>query len=171
MATQSEIKVGGEQSPKRKVNTGVVVAIHIGPVRLEPMQSVGEVTAIAGAGLEGDRYAREQGSFSRKLPNNQVTLIEQEALDAAGRDYELEFSAAESRRNILTSGIALNQLVGREFRVGDVRLRGLKLCEPCGHLKKLTGKEVIQALKHRGGLRAEILEGGSIRVGDEVREN
>jgi MOSC domain-containing protein YiiM len=171
MATQGGIKISDEQSAKRTVNTGVVVAIHIGPKRLESMQSVGEVTAIAGAGLEGDRYAREQGSFSKKLPNNQVTLIEQESLEAADRDYKLELSAAESRRNILTSGVALNHLVDREFHVGDVRLRGLKLCEPCGHLKKLTGKEVIQALQHRGGLRAEILEGGSIRVGDEIREN
>jgi MOSC domain-containing protein YiiM len=167
MATQSEIEIRDERS-HRTINTGVVVAIHIGPVRLEPMQPVGEVKAIAGAGLEGDRYAREKGSFSKKLPNNQVTLIEQEALEAAGRDYKLELTAAESRRNILTQGVALNHLVGREFRVGDVRLRGLKLCEPCGHLKKMTGKEVIKALKHRGGLRAEILEGGTIRVGDQI---
>ena len=155
---------------KRGVNTGVVVAIHIGPTRLEPMTPVVEVNAIAGAGLEGDRYAREEGSFSKKLPNNQLTLIEEEALEAAARDYQLELSAAESRRNILTAGIALNHLVGREFRIGGIRLRGLKLCEPCGHLKKLTRKEVIAALKHRGGLRAEILEGGPVRVGDEIRE-
>jgi MOSC domain-containing protein YiiM len=154
---------------KRAVNTGVVVAIHIGPVRLEPMTQVAEVKAIAGSGLDGDRYQREQGSFSKKLPRNQVTLIESEALEAAARDYELQLSAAESRRNILTEGIALNHLVGREFRIGEVRLRGLKLCEPCGHLKKLTGKDVIAALKHRGGLRAEILEGGMIRVGDEIK--
>jgi MOSC domain-containing protein YiiM len=153
---------------RRPINAGVVVAIHIGATRLEPMMAAGEVTAIAGAGLEGDRYARERGSFSKRLPNNQVTLIETEALEAAERDYKLGLSAAESRRNILTSGVALNHLVGREFNVGVVRLRGLKLCEPCGHLKKLTNKEVIRALKHRGGLRAEMLEGGMIRVGDEI---
>jgi MOSC domain-containing protein YiiM len=172
MPSSSEVEVRGAEKPaaKRVVNTGVVVAIHIGPKRLEPMASVAEVNAIAGAGLEGDRYSREEGSFSKKLPNNQLTLIEEEALEAAARDYELEFTAAESRRNILTSGIALNHLVGREFRIGNVRLRGLKLCEPCGHLKKLTNKEVIAALKHRGGLRAEILAGGPIRIGDEIRE-
>ena len=162
MGTQSEIGTHERDAAKRAVNTGVVVAIHIGPKRLEPMMAVAEVKAVAGAGLEGDRYAREQGSFSEKLPNNQVTLIESEALEAAERDYQLEVSAAESRRNILTSGVALNHLVGREFLIGSVRLRGLKLCEPCGHLKKLTNKEVIRALKHRGGLRAEILEGGLI---------
>jgi MOSC domain-containing protein YiiM len=172
MPSSSEVEVRGAEKPaaKRVVNTGVVVAIHIGPKRLEPMASVAEVNAIAGAGLEGDRYSREEGSFSKKLPNNQLTLIEEEALEAAARDYELEFTAAESRRNILTSGIALNHLVGREFRIGKVRLRGLKLCEPCSHLKKLTNKDVIAALKHRGGLRAEILAGGPIRIGDEIRE-
>lgn len=169
-SSEVEVRVAERPAAKRVVNTGVVVAIHIGPKRLEPMASVAEVNAIAGAGLEGDRYAREEGSFSKKLPNNQLTLIEEEALEAAARDYQLEFTAAESRRNILTAGIALNHLVGREFRIGKVRLRGLKLCEPCSHLKKLTKKEVIAALKHRGGLRAEILSGGPIRVGDEIRE-
>lgn len=171
MANCSETEVREHpqaRAARRGVNSGVVAAIHIGPKRLEAMASVAEVNAVAGLGLEGDRYAREKGTFSKKLPNNQVTLIEQEALEAADRDYKLELSAAESRRNILTIGIALNHLVGREFRVGEARLRGLKLCEPCSHLKKLTNKEVIRALKHRGGLRAEILEGGQIRVGDVI---
>jgi MOSC domain-containing protein YiiM len=172
MPGSSEVEVRDAEKPpaRRGVNTGVVIAIFIGPKKLEPMTSVAEVTALAGAGLEGDRYAREEGSFSKKLPNNQLTLIEEEALQAAARDYQLEFTAAESRRNILTAGIALNHLVGREFRIGNVRLRGIKLCEPCGHLKKLTRKEVIAALTHRGGLRAEILAGGPIRVGDQIRE-
>lgn len=171
MANCSETEVREHpqaRAARRGVNSGVVAAIHIGPKRLEAMASVAEVNAVAGLGLEGDRYAREKGTFSKKLPNNQVTLIEQEALEAADRDYKLELSPAESRRNILTIGIALNHLVGREFRVGEARLRGLKLCEPCSHLKKLTNKEVIRALKHRGGLRAEILEGGQIRVGDVI---
>jgi MOSC domain-containing protein YiiM len=173
MANSSELEVRDQEqtlTTKRVVNTGVVMAIHIGPKRLEAMASVAEVNAVAGLGLEGDRYAREKGTFSKKLPSNQVTLIETEALEAAERDYKLKLSGAESRRNILTTGIALNHLVGREFRVGEARLRGLKLCEPCSHLKKLTSKEVIRALKHRGGLRAEILESGQIRVGDEIRE-
>jgi MOSC domain-containing protein YiiM len=149
---------------------GVVAQIHIGETRLQPMREVPEVNAIAGAGLQGDRYCSERGAFSRKSPTNQLTLIEAEALEAAERDYGLQVSAAESRRNILTCGISLNHLVGREFTIGKVRLRGLKLCEPCSHLKKLTGKEVIKALKHRGGLRAQILQGGSIKIGDMIRE-
>ncbi len=170
MSGSSEVREQPTKDLKRHINNGVVVAIHVGAERMEPMMPVPAVKAISGVGLEGDRYAREAGTFSQKLPNNQVTLIEQEALDAAARDYKLDLSAAESRRNVLTMGIALNHLVGREFRIGEVRLRGLKLCEPCGHLKKLTGKEVIRALKHRGGLRAEILQSGPICVGDEIRE-
>ncbi|MBZ5504253.1 MAG: MOSC domain-containing protein [Acidobacteriia bacterium] len=149
---------------------GVVVELYIGPERKEPMMSVPEVRAIAGAGLENDRYCRERGTFSKKLPSNQITLIEAEALEAAGRDYGIEISAAEARRNVLTCGMALNHLVGREFQIGDVRLRGLKLCEPCTHLQQLTGKQMIKALLHRGGLRAEILSGGTIRPGDRITE-
>jgi MOSC domain-containing protein YiiM len=149
---------------------GVLAAIYIGSERLEPMVAVPEIRAIAGAGLEGDRYCRERGTFSKKLPTNQVTLIEAEALEAAARDYGFEIVAEESRRNLLTCGMALNHLVGREFRVGEVQLRGLKLCEPCTHLQELTGKEVLKALRHRGGLRAEILSGGVMKVGDRIAE-
>jgi MOSC domain-containing protein YiiM len=149
---------------------GALAAIYISSERLEPMVAVPEIRAIADAGLEGDRYCRERGTFSKKLPTNQVTLIEAEALEAAARDYGFEIAAQESRRNLLTCGMALNHLVGREFRVGEVRLRGLKLCEPCTHLQKLTGKEVLKALRHRGGLRAEILNDGMIRVGDIITE-
>jgi hypothetical protein len=149
---------------------GVIAAIHIGPERQQPMVAVPEVRAIAGAGLEGDRYSRVQGTFRKKLPSNHVTLIETEALEAAARDYGFEIAAQESRRNLLTCGMALNHLVGREFRIGEVRLRGLKLCEPCSHLQKLTGKQVLKALRHRGGLRAEILSGGLIQVGEIITE-
>ncbi|HLW54854.1 MAG TPA: MOSC domain-containing protein [Candidatus Angelobacter sp.] len=149
---------------------GVISAIYIGPEARQPMSSVPEVRAVAGAGLEGDRYCNQAGTFSEKLPANQVTLIESEAIAAAARDYKLNAEGADSRCNLLTTGIALNHLVGREFRIGQVRLRGLRLCEPCGHLEKLTGKEMIKALRHRGGLRAEILSGGIIKVGDTISE-
>jgi MOSC domain-containing protein YiiM len=152
------------------VRWGVVAALMIGLERKEPMISVPEVRAIAGAGLEGDRYCRERGTFSKKLPSNQITLIEAEALEAAERDYGIELTAEELRRNVLTCGVALNHLVGREFQIGEVRLRGLKLCEPCTHLQQLTAKAVLKALRHRGGLRAEILGGGVIKVGEKIME-
>lgn len=169
-----EIEAAARENQSLLKNTGarwgVVAALMIGPERKQPMISVPEVRAIAGAGLEGDRYCRERGTFSKKLPSNQVTLIEAEALEAAGRDYGLEVTAEESRRNVLTCGVALNHLVGREFQIGEVRLRGLKLCEPCTHLQQLTGKAVLKALRHRGGLRAEILSGGVIKVGERIME-
>ena len=149
---------------------GVVAALYIGSKRLEPMVAVPEIRAIAGRGIEGDRYCREQGTFSKKSPSNQVTLIEAEALKAAAEDYGLAIPPEESRRNVLTCGMALNHLVGREFRIGEVRLRGLRLCEPCSHLEKLCGKQMIKALRHRGGLRAEVLNDGNIRVGDLITE-
>jgi MOSC domain-containing protein YiiM len=149
---------------------GVVAALMIGPKRKHPMISVPEVRAIAGGGLEGDRYCRERATFSRKVLSTQITLIEMEALEAAERDYRLQLTAEESRRNVLTCGIALNHLVGREFQIGEVRLRGLKLCEPCTHLQQLTNKPVIKALRHRGGLRAEILRSGMIKVGEKIVE-
>jgi len=163
-----------EVEPKREAlqhsgsHHGVVAAIFVGPEAQQPMTSVAEVRAIAGHGLEGDRYSRGAGTFAAKSPNQQVTLIEAEALEAAARDYELEIDAGETRRNVLTRNVALNHLVGREFRIGEVRLRGLKLCEPCGHLEKLTGKQMIKAMRHRCGLRAEILCNGPIRIGDPV---
>jgi MOSC domain-containing protein YiiM len=169
-----EIEAAARENQGLLKNTGarwgVVAALHIGPARKESMVSVPEVRAIAGAGLEGDRYCIERGSFSKKSPSNQITLIEAEALEAAERDYGLEVTAEESRRNVLTCGLALNHLVGREFQIGEVRLRGLRLCEPCTHLENLTGKPVVKALRHRGGLRAEILSGGLIKVGERILE-
>jgi len=111
-------------------------------------------------GLTGDRYVNK--------PQQEVTLIEQEALEAALRDYKLELTHAESRRNLLTTGAALNHLVGRQFSVGDAVLEGLELCEPCKYLQRLTGKEVIRALQHRGGLRARIVRSGKIEPGAAI---
>lgn len=134
------------------------------------MVSVAEVRAVPGKGLEGDRYFRQTGTYSNYPgPGRDVTLIEIEAIEAMKRDCNIEIAPGESRRNIATHGVPLNHLVGREFEVGEVRLRGVRLCEPCSHLERLTQKAVRNGLIHRGGLRAEILSGGTIRVGDEVR--
>jgi len=140
------------------------------------MKAVERVEAIAGCGLRDDRYGLRRGTFTKKAaegepvsPGAQITLIEAEAIEGARREHEVELDAAETRRNILTRGVALNHLVGREFRVGDdVVLRGIRLCEPCGHLEKLTRDGVRQSLIHRGGLRAEIVKGGTIRKGDAL---
>ena len=150
--------------------SGDVLALYIGPVRGEPMQPVDEVVAIEGSGLEGDRYSTAEGTFGRSGDPSArgVTLIESEAIAAAEAEGGFELGLGEPRRNVVTRGVALNHLVGREFAVGEVRLEGIKLSEPCKHLEDLTGKKLRRPLIHRGGLRARIVRGGVIRVGDSV---
>jgi len=148
--------------------TGTVESIHIASAAQGLMQAVAQVVAIPGAGLEGDRYALKLGTFFKPEPDYELTLIEAEAIEALRRDYRVELTAGEARRNIVTRNVPLNHLVGKEFTIGDVRIRGIRLCEPCDHLQKLTGKPVLKGLLHRGGLRAQILTQGTIRVGGVV---
>lgn len=149
---------------------GTVVSLHVAAHAAGAMTSVPAVRAVPGKGLEGDRYHDRRGTFSSSAhnPEREVTLIEAEAVAALRRDYELEFDAGESRRNIVTRGVALNHLVGRDFRVGEVALRGIRLCEPCRHLEQVAGRPVRTGLVHRGGLRAQILTPGTIRVADPI---
>ena len=149
---------------------GSVHSIHITAVASEPTVAVEEARAVEGKGLEGDRYFSGSGAWSSTPGSGrQVTLIELETIEALERDYKLKIEAGQARRNIVTRGVALNHLVGREFSVGDVRLRGMRLNEPCNHLASLTDEKVKQGLIHRGGLRADIVSGGVIRVGDQIR--
>ncbi len=148
---------------------GEVVSIHIAPKAEDPMKSVKAARAIPGKGLEGDRYFKASGTYSdRPGPAREITLIESEAIEAMARDNELAISPGDARRNVVTRGAPLNHLVGREFLVGGVRLRGIRLCEPCSHLEGLTQRGVLAGLIHRGGLRAQILIAGEIRVGDAI---
>jgi len=149
---------------------GTIESIHIASAATRPTQAVDQVQAIPGAGLEGDRYAQQQGTFSKPEPDFELTLIEVEAIDALKREYGVELAPGEARRNLVTRGVPLNHLVGREFTVGEVKVRGIRLCEPCSHLQALTERPVIKGLLHRGGLRAQILTEGVIRVGDRVSE-
>jgi MOSC domain-containing protein YiiM len=151
------------------MSTGTVEFIYIAPGPAAPTVSVNEVLAIPGVGLEGDRYAKRQGTFYKPEPDFELTLIEAEAIEALKRDYQVELAPGEARRNLVTRDVALNHLVGRDFQIGDVKLHGIRLCEPCSHLQRLTGRPVIKGLLHRGGLRAQILSQGSIRVGDRLR--
>lgn len=147
---------------------GTVEAIFVAPEQEAAMVARDSVRAVPGRGLEGDRYFAGAGSFSNKeSPGRQVTLIEAEAVDALRRDG-MEVVAAETRRNIVTRSVPLNHLVDKEFTVGEVRLRGIKLCEPCAHLERVSGKSVREPLVHRGGLNAEVLTEGIVRVGDAV---
>lgn len=148
---------------------GKVDSIFIATAAAVPMTPLDEVTAVAGRGLEGDRYFNKEGTWSKNDgPKRQVTLIELEAIEGAARDHEVELDKTETRRNIVTVGVPLNHLVGERFTVGDVELRGVSLCEPCKHIEKLSAKGIRKPLVHRGGLNAEVLRDGVIRAGDRV---
>ena len=149
---------------------GKLLAIGIAADSKLPLSSVDSIAAMAGRGLTGDRYAEEKGVGQKgpAKPDQEVTLIEQEAITAAGQEYKLSFTHLDTRRNLLTAGVPLNHLVGKTFRVGEVLLRGIELCEPCGHLEKLTCAGIKNSLLHRGGLRAQIVRSGVLRVGDVV---
>jgi MOSC domain-containing protein YiiM len=150
---------------------GVVVSIHIAPSATKPTVALSKVTAIAGKGLEGDRYFLRAGTFSKKPGGGrQITLIESEAIEALQRDHGIKLDPGATRRNIVTRGVPLNHLVGKRFVVGDATLLGTGLCEPCSYLEGLTEKGVLKGLIHRGGLRADVLNGGTIKVGDTLQE-
>lgn len=158
---------------------GTVVSIYIAPEASAPMQSIKEVRAFPGRGLEADRYFAGTGFYSKKASYGwrEVTLVEIEVVEAlfsgvlngSGERAGIKIEASDTRRNIATSGVPLNHLIDREFQVGSVLLRGTRLCEPCKHLEDLTRRGVMSGLIHRGGLRALILNEGVIRVGDAVR--
>jgi MOSC domain-containing protein YiiM len=150
---------------------GKVIGIYITAAKTEPMRSVQTGTAIEGRGLEGDRYAAGAGTFtprSDRLRGYDITLIESEVLEHLTLADGTHLAPHESRRNLITKGIDLNALVGREFRIGSVRAFGQRLCEPCVHLQRLTHPGVVAALAHRGGLRADLLSAGELHLGDEV---
>jgi len=149
---------------------GQIVFIQIASMATEKLFSVPEVRAIAGKGLDGDRYFKKAGTFSNKPGGGrQITLIELESVEALKRDLKIELEPTQTRRNIVTRGVPLNHLVGQQFRLGrEVMLQGVRLCEPCDHLESLTLRGVREGLLHRAGLRADIVSSGIIRVGDPI---
>ena len=150
---------------------GEVVAIFIAPEKSVPLVSKNAVHAVTGKGLEGDRYFKQVGTYSnRPEPGRQVTLIEIETIEALKRDLNINLGLGDSRRNIVTHGAPLNHLVGKQFRVGSVTMRGTRLTEPCAYLESLTKKGVRSSLEHRAGLSAQILDGGIFRVGDPIEQ-
>jgi MOSC domain-containing protein YiiM len=150
--------------------TGAVEMLAVAPLAEAPMQLVERSRALTGQGLEGDRYANSCGTFSPRgahRPGYDLTLIAAEVVEGlTAREAELDF--ASTRRNVLTRGIDVNALVGRDFYMGDVRCRGLRLAEPCAHLERLHGPGLLRPLIHRGGLRADILNDGDITIGSAI---
>jgi MOSC domain-containing protein len=152
----------GIGAPPDKAGPGSVAGLLIAPEAEAPLVAVESVVAIAGRGLDGDRYGAGRGTFSGPGRGYQLTLVEAETLD------ELNISWERARRNVVTRGVSLNPLVGRRFRIGEVECIGRRLCEPCAHLEKVSGAGLLRPLVHRGGLRADILVGGTIALGDEL---
>ena len=143
---------------------GRVDGIFISGAKGDMPDAVESIGAFAGRGLEGNRYFYDGDA----PPGRALTLIAAEALAAGESESGVPLGARESRRNVLTSGIDLNALVGRRFRVGEVECYGVELCEPCTTLEGMTRPGVIKAYVHRAGLNADILTDGEIRVGDAV---
>ena len=137
-----------------------VDAIHVRPPESDELVSVDTVHAIAGKGLEGDRYFFEEGA----KPGLALTLVEGEVVAEEG------LAPGETRRQLTVSGVSLTDLIGKRFRVGGVECFGVDICEPCRHLEQLTRPGIIKALVHRGGLTADILTDGWISVGDEIAQ-
>jgi MOSC domain-containing protein YiiM len=144
------------------VDGGRVEGIFIGPLYELPAP-VERVRAVAGRGLEGNRYFYDEAP-----PGRALTLIAAEAIDAFTGETDIPLTAAESRRNVLTRGVDVNALVGKRFRIGDVECYGVELCEPCKHVESVTRPGVLKGMVHRAGLNADILSDGEIRVGDPV---
>ncbi len=150
--------------------SGEVLYIHVAPTAEADPTPVDSVRADPGRGLEGDRYYAGAGTYSEKGgPGREFTLIASEAIEALEAEFGVKLTPGQSRRNITTLGIDLNDFVDKELRVGEAVLRGVRLCEPCEHLESLVGQaNTTRGLVHRGGLRCDIVSGGTIRVGDEV---
>jgi MOSC domain-containing protein YiiM len=152
---------------------GEVVAIHIASAAGVPMQGLASAEAVVGEGLVGDRY-RDNIGFYSSTPTDpgarELTLIEEESLAAVLRETGVVLGPEEHRRNITTRAVALEPLLGKRFRIGEVVCEAVRNCPPCKHLEEITGKKVMKPLVHRGGVRARIVEGGWIRVGDPVQE-
>lgn len=151
---------------------GVVTHLHITARAFLPMRAQESIELVAGKGIVGDRYmiGTEQGFYSEKPEEGrQVTLFESEALDAILRDYGIELLPEEHRRNVTTSGVPLNWLVGKRFRIGPCLVEATRLSVPCRHIEQILDKPVFDPMVHRSGLNCRILVGGTVRVGDAIR--
>lgn len=151
------------------MNAGSVEAIYIAKASGEPTEYVEQAHVIPGMGIEGDRYFDQDGSKGiHSKPGRELTLIEIEAIEAISSQDGIPISPDQTRRNIVTRGVSLNDLVGQDFMVGTVRVHGVRLCEPCDYLAKRTDPRIRVSMAHRGGLRANILNEGIIYLNDKI---
>ena len=137
----------------------VVEGIFVGAIDEGPLEAADAVEVKTGAGIAGDRYG-----------DKDITLFEAEAIEDLKTDTGIELKPGEIRRNVMTRGISLNDLLGHRIRVGEVEAVVTELCHPCSHLQKLTQPGVLRGLVNRGGLNADVVDGGAIRVGDQIED-
>jgi MOSC domain-containing protein YiiM len=136
----------------------------------QPMQTVDAVQLEAGAGIVGEHHF----GTVQQYPGQNVTLVEAEEIERFNAEYGTALNLTATRRNLVTRGVRLNELVGVEFTVGSVLLRGVELCEPCATLGRyladtgLTPAQVVKGLAHRAGLRADVVSSGVVRSGDSI---
>ena len=151
------------------MTSGKVVGIYIAHQRGEPTIVVDQAHAVPGMGIEGDRYfGRNDIPSSHGRPAREITLIEMEAIESMREADGIQITPDQTRRNIITHGIALNDLVDQLFCVGNVQLHGVRLCEPCQYLADRTDPRVLASMSNRGGLRAEIITEGIIHINDKI---
>ena len=152
--------------------SGKIAKLLISKDTQSDMLNVNQIVLEVGKGIFGDRYYNQEGTFSNKgeiEPDRDVTLIEIEKVDALNKENDLNITAEDFRRNIVVSNCDLNSLVGKEFQIGEVVLKGLRLCEPCKYLSnKLDNEKVLSQMVHKAGLRAQIIKGGSIDLNSQV---
>jgi MOSC domain-containing protein YiiM len=149
---------------------GTVVSIHIVAEAAGSPKELESVHAVPGKGLEGDRYFSHTGTYSDTPGSGRdLTLVESEQLEHIAREFGIKLAPGETRRNLMTQGVSLNDLVDKQFKVGDVTVRSTRLCEPCAYLAEKIGQEgALKALVHRAGLRCDIITEGTIKVGDPI---
>lgn len=147
---------------------GRVEALCLGPVDEGPIQRVASIDALAGRGIEGDRYCDPPDAPGHD-PSHEITLVAKEGVEAAAEESGVDLTFEDTRRNVVTAGVDLLQLIGSRFRVGEVELEAIREAAPCRHLQKLAGKPLLKPLIGRAGIRARIVTTGTIQVGDEIK--
>lgn len=147
--------------------TGLLEQICVAPAAGEPVQLLDSARMVAGRGLEGDRHLEGRGTFPSGVSGSALTLIQAEVCES----FTPALEPNEHRRNLVTRGVELGALVGREFTIGAVRCQGMRLCEPCTVIDRYSSRPLLRPLVHRGGLRADILGDGEIRLGGEIRSD